>query len=139
MTNEQIVEKAIAIVREQHAGYEMKLADLITQTLNTVREEAYNAGLERAVRAEKSLEDKMFTHRERLETWNDGEKEGRRRERRHILKVIDGHKEVYKKADKRIDSESKDGDEKGHIDSCCNETIDGILQALDTTNNNKET
>ena len=53
-----------------------------------------------------------------------------RRERLHILKVIDGYKEVYQENDERFYSEAKDGEEKEHIDSERNEVLDEIIKAL---------
>ena len=41
---EEIVERAIAIVSEQHAGYEMKLENLITQALTQAEEKGYTDG-----------------------------------------------------------------------------------------------
>jgi len=47
-----------------------------------------------------------------------------------ILKIVDGHKVVYQKGDERFDSEAEDGDEKDHIDSSENETLDEVLESL---------
>lgn len=47
-----------------------------------------------------------------------------------VREVVDGHKEVYTENDKVEDYLI--GEEKEHADSCCNETIDDILQALNT-------
>lgn len=74
---------------------------------------------------------RLSEHRERLALWNEAVEEGRRRERGFIKKLIDGNKVVYAPGDERFYPEAKDGEEKEHIDSCCNETIDEILQALD--------
>ena len=47
-----------------------------------------------------------------------------------VLKIIDGHKEVYQKGDERFDTTLKDGDEKDHIDSFQNEILDDVIKAL---------
>jgi len=47
-----------------------------------------------------------------------------------VLKIIDGHKEVYQKGDERFDTTLKDGDEKDHIDSSENEILDNVIKAL---------
>lgn len=69
-----------------------------------------------------------------LENWNNGAEEGRRRERGFIVKLIDGNKQVYQlgecKWDKTRITEVDAGEEKAHLDSCCNETLDEILQTL---------
>lgn len=85
-----------------------------------------------AAREEGNQEARLSEHKERLELWNEGVEEGRRRERGHIVKMIDGHKEVYGPGQERFYPEAKDGDEKDHIDSCCNETLDELLLALTT-------
>ena len=76
---------------------------------------------------------KIEEHKPRLELWNDAVEEGRRRERGFIMSLIDGRKVVYKEGDKRFYEDAKDGEEKDHIDSCCNETLDQILQSLKQT------
>ena len=72
-------------------------------------------------------------HKPRLELWNEAVEEGRRRERGFITSLIDGRKVVYKEGDERFYEDAKDGEEKDHIDSCCNETLDEILQSLKQT------
>ena len=47
-----------------------------------------------------------------------------------VLKIVDGHKVVYQKGDERFDSEAEDGDEKDHIDSSENETLDEVIESL---------
>lgn len=46
-----------------------------------------------------------------------------------VLKVVDGHKEVYTKHDE-IPDDLKIGDEKEHADCCCNETLDDLISKL---------
>lgn len=60
--------------------------------------------------------------------------EVRKEEREKILAIIDGHKEVYQKGetkwDKTVVTEVDAGQEKAHLDSCCNESIDGIIEDI---------
>ena len=61
----------------------------------------------------------------------------RKEERERILSLIDGHKEVYQKGETRWDKtvvSVEAGEEKDHLDSCCNEVIDEIIEAISTPN-----
>ena len=53
-----------------------------------------------------------------------------------IRKEVDGNKEVYQLGDSKWDktkiTEVDAGEEKDHLDSCCNETLDEILTYLTT-------
>ena len=71
-----------------------------------------------------------LTSAEVLEKFNNGIEEGEQRMLRRVLKIVDGHKVVYQEGDERFDSEAKNGDEKDHIDSSENETLDEVLESL---------
>ena len=47
-----------------------------------------------------------------------------------VLEIVDGHKLVYRKGDERFSNKAKDGEEKDHIDSSENETLDDVMTSL---------
>ena len=119
-------------------GYNAGLADGTGKPLLAIvqiREEAVAEAYEK-----EQMVSRLSVHKERLDLWDDGFTEGRRRERLGILNVLDGLKEVYTADAKTEDGETYalKGEEKEHSDSERNETIDEVIEALTPQNTKTE-